>query len=123
MSISTTMVSFMLSVSFMSMRPLFLLDKALEVAELVPPHVTVVGEPVVDASKRLGIELVEPVASDLDLTHEVGLAQDAQVPRDRRAADREIAGDAAHGPPALAQQSEDRASGRVGKRLEDVAFV
>src|SRR4029453_6576589 len=76
-----------------------------------------------DVLERARIEFVQPVATDLDLGDQVGFAQDAQVARDRRTADREIASDSAHGLAALAQQREDRAPGRVGERLEDVALV
>src|SRR6266540_1075678 len=107
MSISSTMVSLVLMLSF-SVGLSSLLDEVFEIAELVLPHVTVVREPVVDVLERPGIELVQPVASDLDIADQLGLAQDAQVPRDRRTADREIAGDAAHGLAALPQQPEDR---------------
>src|SRR5438552_9399570 len=47
MSISRVMVSFLLTVSFMSVRPSFLLDEAFEIAELVLPHVTVMCEPII----------------------------------------------------------------------------
>src|SRR5256885_13928609 len=55
MSISTTIVSFMWMVSFISVCPSFLLDEAFEIAELVLPHVTVVREPVVHVPERPGV--------------------------------------------------------------------
>src|SRR5439155_21768989 len=119
----STMVSLVLMMSFMSVGLFSLLDEAFEIAELVLPHVTVVREPVVDVPERRGVELVQAVASDLDLADQLGLAQDAQVPRDRRTADREIAGDAAHGLAALPQQPENRPPRRVRERLEHVALV
>src|SRR5215471_7475390 len=123
MSISMTMVPLMAMVSFMSVRPFLLLDIAFEIAELVLPHVAVVREPVVDASKRRRVELVQPIAPDLDLAYELGFAQDAQVPRDRRTADRKIARDAAHRLAALLEQRENRTPSRVGERLENVTLV
>src|SRR5689334_7768458 len=123
MSISTTMVSFMCIVSFMSVRLSFLFDESFEIAELVLPHVAVAREPVVDVLERLGVELVETVASDLDLGDEPGLAQDAQMPGNRRTADREIAGDAAGWLATLPQQGEDGAPSRIGERLEHIAII
>src|SRR5258706_16330427 len=114
------MVSFACIVSFMSVLPFFFLDEAFEIAKLMLPHVAVVREPVVHVLERLGIELVESVAANLDLADELRLAQDAQVPGDRRTADRKIAGDAADGLAALPQERQDGAPGRVSERLEDV---
>src|SRR5258708_5232684 len=58
MSISTTRVSFIFAVSFMSVRLSFLFDETLEVLEFVLPHMPVVREPVVDLLERASIELV-----------------------------------------------------------------
>src|SRR5260221_6798376 len=63
MSISTTMVSLMRAVSFMSVRLSFHFDIAFEIAELVLPHVAVMREPIVDMFERSGVELVEAVAA------------------------------------------------------------
>ena len=109
-------------VSFMSVRLSFLFDKAFEIAKLVLPHVAVVRDPVVDILEGTGIELVEAIASDLDLGDELRLSQDAQVPRDRGAADREIARDAADRLASLPQKREDRPSGGIGQGLEYVAL-
>src|SRR6266571_37356 len=106
------MVSFACIVSFMSVLPF--LDEAFEIAELMLPHVAVVREPVVHVLERLGVELVESFAADLDLGDELRLAQDAQVPGDRRTADRKIAGDAPDGLTTLPQERQDGAPGRVG---------
>src|SRR5258706_12503512 len=113
------MVSFACIVSFMSVLPFFFLDEAFEIAKLMLPHVAVVREPVVHVLERLGVDLVESVAADLDLGDELRLAQDAQVLGDRRTADRKIAGDAADGLATLPQGRQDGAPGRVGERPED----
>src|SRR5437867_314982 len=107
MSISVTMVSFITMVSFMSVRLSFLLDKAFEIHEFVLPHVAVVREPVVDVLERARVELVQAIAPDLDLAHELGLAQNAQVPGYRGTADREIACDASHRLAAMLQQRQN----------------
>src|SRR4030095_10468251 len=120
MSISLTTVSLVMVVSFISVLLCLLFDEALQVSKLVLPHVTVVRQPIVDVAKRSGVELVETVASHLDLAHQRRFAQDAKVLGDRGPADGKVARDAAHGLATLPEHAEDRAPRRVGERLEDV---
>ena len=87
------------------------------------PHVAVVREPVVDVLERGRIELIQAIAPDLDLAHELGLAQNAQMPGNSGTADREIARDAAHRLAAVLQQRQNRAPGGIGQRLEHIARV
>src|SRR5258708_26216484 len=102
----------------MSVLLFFFLDEAFEIVKLMLPHVAVVREPVVHVLERLGVDLVESVAADLDLGDELRLAQDAQGLWDRRTADRKIAGDSADGL-ATPPQGRQHAAPRPGRRAPE----
>jgi hypothetical protein len=81
----------------------------------------VVPEAVEVRSQRLyasRIELVEPTVAVGSVDHQVGVLENAEVLRNRGAADREAPSQFAHRLRSLQEPFEDRSSGRISQSIE-----
>ena len=86
-----------------------------ERVEAVAPQRAVGGEPFVDVAQRLGPDAVEPPLGVDARLHHAGVAQHAQVLRDRRLARVQSLHQLVDGPLALSEQVEDAATARLGE--------
>ncbi|MGA8273747.1 MAG: hypothetical protein WB919_19450 [Candidatus Sulfotelmatobacter sp.] len=93
-------------------------DEGLQAIEIQFPEVAVLIEPGVDGAERLGIELVDAVASLAMLTNEMGAAKQAQMLGDGGAGDGKGSGNFSGGLAAPPQEIKDRATSGIGKGLE-----
>jgi len=91
---------------------IFRLHERLQVVEAGGPELAVLLEPGVDFPKRLGIELIEAMASFPALFNKMSAAKNAEVLGDRRPGDGEGAGNVPCG--RVPARSRSRTARRVG---------
>lgn len=75
-------------------------------------------QPVAYRRKSPGHEFVVPFTAVVDGRDDAGLAEDPEVARDRRAADRMLGREIDHACGTLRETFDKRPTGRVGDRLE-----
>ena len=92
--------------------------KGFKASETGAPEVAILLEPGIDGSKRLGIELVDAVATLAMLMHEMSAAEKAQVLGDCRPGNGKGVSDISSGLVAAAQKIEDGTAGGIGEGLE-----
>jgi len=109
------LVSFLGSALFFSV---FRLDEGFQAGEIRTPEAAVLLQPGVHGFEGLGIELIETVPAFLPLLHQVGAAQQAEVPGNSRPRNGKRVRDLSGGLAALPQQVEQGAAGWVGERAE-----
>src|SRR5436190_12851566 len=90
-------------------------DSPLEIGERRRPELV---EVLAQGCEGLGIELVDPPVPLGAVDHQIGVLEDAQMLRDRRAADGEIRRQLADGKRALTQLGEDRPASGVADGVE-----
>src|SRR5215208_1229906 len=98
--------------------PPLVLGRRLERGEGLTPEIV---EVVAELAQPVRIEPVEASRSLAALRHEPSLLQDAQVLRDRGAADRQLVRDLPDRPRARAQLLEDRPPGAIAQRIHRIS--
>ena len=93
-------------------------DKCFQICQVHFPEVAILIEPGIDGTKRLGIELIDAVATFAVFANQVGAAKEAKVLGDRRTRDGESPSDFTCRLAAATEQIEDSAAGGVSERLE-----
>ena len=79
-----------------------------ERVEVLRPEMAIAGQPQVEVLQRGGIEAVKPPLGVLANVHQPGLAQDREMLRDGRLADRQGVDEVAGGAFAVGQHGQDR---------------
>jgi hypothetical protein len=93
-------------------------DEGFEVSQAGAPEAAILLDPGVDGAERFGVELVDAVPTFAMFSHEVGVAEQAEVLGDGGAGDREGFGNLSGGLAAAAEEVEDGAAGGIGKGLK-----
>jgi len=93
-----------------------LLDITFEALQALCPKLLIITQPVIDHAQRLGIQLTNPCGAFVFGHDQTDAAQQPKMFGDGRAAGAKIAGEFANRMLAVAQETEDFATGRIGDR-------
>jgi hypothetical protein len=98
----------------------FVFDVLFEIHQVDTPHVAILFQPAIDAPKGPGIQAVQPVAAFAPLSDEIRFVKDPQMFRNGGTADGKRPGELIDGLGSAPKLIENRATGDIGDRVEDI---